>query len=220
MSKYFIGDIGFNTKKDCENYTRNILNEIGFNEIRNTHKHFEFFNNLIKNHPDYETKKGPGINYFYITPNRMNRKYKELRIKRLDNSDIDISWRYCCEFKIRTNYYYLTQAMRTVIRDDIIVYKQQQQRKHGLFCNYCQNRNESYENYHVDHDNPSFQELKDNFLRINTHNIPNLFADYKKFNLTTFRKEDKQFENAWITYHNQNCNLQILCRNCNLTKPN
>ena len=49
--------------------------------------------------------------------------------------------------------------MRNAIKDDIIEFKRQS----ILKCVNCKTENELYENFHVDHDNPSFQNLKDNF---------------------------------------------------------
>ena len=53
--KYYIGPISFNSKKQCKNFTRNIINDIGITpRIKEGDNYFTFFNDLIKNHPDYE----------------------------------------------------------------------------------------------------------------------------------------------------------------------
>ena len=51
-SKYFIGELEFKTKKECENYTRNIINTLGCCQIKKENVQYEFFNNLIQNHPE------------------------------------------------------------------------------------------------------------------------------------------------------------------------
>jgi hypothetical protein len=212
---YYIGNLEFRTKKECQEYTRNIINNLGCCIINKEHKQFIFFNNLIKNHPDYDNKIGVGINYFYIQPNPLNKKTYQIMIKRLDDSEIDFSWLYCCQFKERTNTDDLIRSMRTAIKDDIIKYKQ----KHiKLICNFCKTDNQVYENYQVDHHNPSFQILKDNFLQLTKNRIPSSFTDCKIYKLTIFKDEDVEFKNEWVDYHNNNCNLQILCRDCNLRK--
>ncbi len=81
--KYYIGDLEFKTKKECENYTRNIINDLGCCVIQKDHKHFSFFESLIQNHPEYEDKKGVGIDYFYIEPNPLIRKNYQMGIERL-----------------------------------------------------------------------------------------------------------------------------------------
>ena len=218
--KYYIGELEFKTKKECENYTRNVINNLGCCIINKDHTLFNFFDNLIKNHPECDAKKGIGIDYFYIQPNSFVKKFYETMIKRLDGSETDFSWVYCCKFKERTTSDNLLMSMRTAIKDDIIKYKQKQCK---LICNFCKTENEVYENYHVDHHNPSFQTLKDNFLQLTQKQIPSSFGDGfffngKKYNSTIFKDEDEDFKNSWIDYHNKNCNFQILCRDCNLRK--
>jgi hypothetical protein len=173
-----------------------------------------FFVNLLNNHPHYLEKIGSGIDYFYIQPNPLVKKYYQTMIKRTDDSEIDFSWRYCCQFKERTIMDDLTRAMRCSIKDDIIKFKQQ----NILKCNKCKTDDEQYENFHVDHNNPSFKNLKDGFLQLTNKPIPTKFSDCNVNKLTIFREENKDFKNEWIEYHNNNCNLQILCRDCNLKK--
>jgi len=213
--KYNIGDLEFKTKKDCENHTRKIINNLGCCIINKEHTHFSFFNNLILNHPECDEKKGVGIDYFYIQPNPLVRKYFQTMIKRIDGTEIDFSWVYCCKFRERTPIDNLLRAMREAIKNETIKYKRNQSK---LICNFCKNENELYENFHVDHDNPTFKTLKDNFLKLTKKEIPLSFADCKKYNFTIFKKEDEDFKNEWVDYHNNNCNFQILCRDCNLRK--
>jgi len=213
--KYYIGELEFKTKKECEDYTRNIINNLGCCIINNDHSHFAFFNNLLKNHPNCDDKIGYGIDYFYIQPNPLVKKYYQTMIKRLDGTIIDFSWVYCCKFKERTATDNLLKAMRTAIKDVVIDFKRSQRK---LICNFCKTETELYENYHVDHENPSFQALKDDFLQLTKLQIPSSFGDCKRYNLTIFNDEDNEFKNEWCIYHNNNCTFQILCRSCNLTK--
>jgi len=212
---YYIGDVSFKTKKECENYTRNIINSLGCCIINKTHSHFIFFDNLIKNHTEYDDKRGVGIESFYIAPNPMVKTSYQTNIKRIDGSVVVFSWVYCCQFKEKTTTNNLVNSMRISVRNHTINYKQKQTK---LICNYCKSENELYENYHVDHDNPSFQTLKNDFLQLTTKKIPLLFDSCKKYNFAIFKEENDDFKNDWVDYHNKNCNLQILCRDCNLRK--
>ena len=214
MTKYSIGEVIFNTKKECLNYTRNIINKLGCCIIDKNNPNFIFFNNLFKNHPNYNEKVGVGIDYIFIQHNYLNRKTYETMIKRLDGSEIDISWVYCCNFKERTVENDLKKAMRQAVKDITIYFKEHNQ----LICNFCKTENEPYENYHTDHHNPSFITLINNFLQSTSLPIPSSFADCKKSNTTIFKDDDEDFKNEWILYHNSNCKLQILCKNCNLKK--
>lgn len=211
---YFIGEQEFQTKGECQTYTRQIITNLGCGIIHKDHPHFLFFVHLLQNHPKCNEKMGVGIDYFCIQLNNMKKNNYETKIKRLDGSEMVFSWNQCCEFKKRTASNDLFNAMRTAIKDDIIHYKQSQRK---LICCFCKTENELYENYHVDHHNPSFQTIKDNFLQ-NKQMIPLLFGKYEITNLTMFKEEDADFKKEWIDYHKKNCNLQILCRNCNLRK--
>ena len=97
--KYYIGDLGFKTKKECETYTRNIINSLEIVKITKDHKYFSFFEDLLKNHLDYDDKRGTGIDYFYIQRNPLNSRQYQPMIKRLDGSYISFSWIHCCQFK-------------------------------------------------------------------------------------------------------------------------
>lgn len=57
--------------------------------------------------------------------------------------------------------------MRNAIKDDIIEFKRQS----TLKCVNCKTENELYENFYVDHNNPSFQSLKDNFFKKYHHHF-------------------------------------------------
>jgi hypothetical protein len=213
---YAIGDLVFKTKTACEEYTRNIINNLGCCVIDKDNDKFIFFINLIKNHPKSNEKIGIGIDYFYIQPNPLIRKYYQTMIHRLDGTDIDFSWTYCCKFKERTFTDNLIRSMRQALKTDIINYKNSYTK---LICNFCKIDNELYENYHVDHDIISFKTLSTNFLQLSKHKIPTIFDKCEIYKLTIFKECDTDFKNEWVSYHNSNCTLQILCRDCNLRKP-
>jgi len=45
---------------------------------------------------EFEDKHGVGISYFYIEPHSLMSKYYQLMIKRIDGTETDFSWIYCC----------------------------------------------------------------------------------------------------------------------------
>ena len=81
---------------------KNINKKIGCCTIHKEHDDFIFFNHLLKNHDEHIQKIGVGVHYFYIIPNPLNDKSYQTMIKRLDDSIIDFSWVYCCNFKARS----------------------------------------------------------------------------------------------------------------------
>ena len=123
-------------------------------------------------------------------------------IKRLDRTTIDFSWVYCCQFRVKSSMNNLTTAMRQAIAPDTIRFK-----KSHL----------DYSEYHVDHNDPPFRTIRDNFINIEKE-LPTTFKDCPKTYLAIFKDEDSEIKNKWIKYHNENCTLQILCRECNIEK--
>ena len=214
-NKYYIGNIGFKSKRECQSYARMTINNLGRCKIMKGDDAFEFMYNLIRNHPHFEEKRGSGIDYFYIQRNAMNPKGLETMIKRMDGSDVDFSWVYCCQFKQRTEHDELVKSMRSAIKECIMEYKQQQP---TLICSYCKKTDENYGNYHVDHEHPSFLVLQTTFLQSVQKPIPSSFTDCPKSHVTQFKEEDEEFRNEWLLFHNSHCNYQILCQTCNLRK--
>jgi len=210
--KYKIGSIPFKSKEACKTYTRNIISSLGCGTVSQDSQHFGFFADLLQNHSAYEEKCGSGIKYFIVGKNQLSPKHYEMRIKRTDDSEETFSWIYCCEFKPRTDH--LFRSMRSAVRHHVIQFKE----SHPLVCNDCKRDDMSYEEYHVDHDNPSFQTLRNTFLGETKRAVPTMFGRDPNIHLTIFREEDSEFENEWLTYHNTHCNLQMLCGPCNLKK--
>ena len=211
---YKIGNLEFKSKKSCLDFTRNIIISLGCCIINKDHEKYNFFSDLINNHPESKEKIGCGIDYFYIQENVLTKRPTHMMIKRLDNTTIDFSWVYCCEFKKRPHARDLSNAMRYAISNDIKDFRN----KSALICSYCKLDTGVELDYHVDHDDPPFRKLKDDFLKENTLKIPTTFASHEYWFLTIFREDDKAFKNSWIDYHNKHCKLQILCKTCNLKK--
>ena len=206
-----INNIFFKNKSQLTNYTRNLINKLGIGNITKDSEYFNFFDELIKRHTEYELKKGLGIELFIIKQNKMNKKAFELNIVRIDNSIVDISYIHCCNL-INNNE--LIRAMRYSVRKQILKFRN----KSNLICNICGCNN--YE-FHIDHVKP-FSILSEEFLKNknNIPNIPNKFIDCKKTNNPKFKEEDIQFKKEWKKFHKKNADLQVLCSKCNLQKSN
>ena len=219
--KYYIGDVGFNTKSDSWRYSKNIIDRIGdgvsrktpFITICKSHEDYDFLCDLIKNHIHYNEKIGCGIDLFIIKKNFAGAN--ELNIKRTDGSIESISWSSCSKFITKSNYKYdLTTAMRTAVGVNNHAWKIIQIKKGNGFCVFC----DATTYLQTDHHNPSFMELKNRYLTQNT-DTPHKFSKRAGSNETCFQEEDWDWEKKWIKFHDDNCNLQILCRDCNLRKP-
>jgi hypothetical protein len=206
-----INDIFFKNKSQLLTYTRNLIKEIGIGTITKDNQYFNFFNELIKRHSEYELKKGSGIKSFIIKQNVMNKKAFELNILRTDKTIVDISFIHCCNL-INNNQ--LLKAMRWSIRKQILKFR----KNTNLICNICNICENNNCEFHVDHKKP-FSILVSEFLK-NKSNIPNNFIECEKTNNPKFKEEDIQFKKEWKKYHKKECELQILCSKCNLKKSN
>jgi hypothetical protein len=213
---YFIGDIEFFNKKDCVEYVRGYISELGCCVVDINHSAFKFFMDLLRNHENYDDKIRDGVQFFYIEKNKLNKVAYQTGLKTLNGNNVVFSWLHCCELK-RTNKVKeqrnnLIKAMRESVSGFIMEFK----RNSTLECCEC-GINDIEAIYHVDHKNPSFKVLSTTYL--DTHQThPTEFAS-NKLNQVKFRDSDIYFKNEWVAYHNNNCELEILCASCNLRKP-
>ena len=137
-------------------------------------------------------------------------------VKRLDNTECDFSWLKCCNKRKQSNKDSLKRAMREAIKEETINYK----KNNELICNECKNNTLNYEDYHVDHNSISFQELSDYFIKETKYKTPESFDYCNISKLIKFKEDDVKFKKSWIKFHYNNMELQILCKKCNLKKSN
>lgn len=212
MNSIIIDNKEFKSKAKLTQFTREKIKEIGIGEIIKENENFNFFLDLLKRHPDYENKIGPGLQSFVISINKLNKKVLEISLKTIDNKIVDFSYIKCCNNNIKRCK--LTQAMRNAVSDYTIKYKT----NNNLICSLCKVENLNYTDYHVDHYELSFDEIKKSFLSQKDLIIPSTFKKSEKYNTYSFLEEDKEFELLWINTHNKKCKLRILCNKCNTKK--
>jgi len=198
---YSLEKFTFKTKKEMQDYVRSIVYSLGETVIKPDNPHFTLFQDIVKKE---------GIVEFHIVKNPINKKAFHMMYKLKNGSMIDFSWLKCGLDSVDNS---LIKAMRNEIYEDIINFKKQCVKK-CVFCDVTDSE------FHVDHHEPSFKQLSDSFLE--DKNIDIMKYKYNKDNkLTYFDDNDFRmvvFSNQWKDYHNKNCNLQILCARCNLTK--
>lgn len=168
---------------------------------------YNFFLNIFKRHPNYPEKfcnlKDIRINYHPVFKNQL-----EVLIVREDGSFDDVSvLKKCVSGKNKDN---LSIAMRNCIFPQIKEFRESQL---FLQCCICSN----YDNIEIDHHEPDFVVLQNNFLK-NEKNIPTKF-DSDNCHIKKFTKEDKEFQDKWFLYHKENAKLRVLCSKCNNSKP-
>ena len=213
---YIIGENIFKFKKNAIDYTRKRLGESSKGVHGPDSDLFTFLSALIDLHPEKEEKIGVGIKHFILSLNIGGGSHLDL--VRLDDSKIDVSWKTCAGFHKKkvttTTPIYLHQAMRDSIHTFTGNFKHTSYREHGKFkCALCPSESVEYDgiNFHTDHILP-FSIICDEFLK-NQVKTPITFAT--RGYMTSFREEDKIFENKWVEYHNEKATYRILCKSCN-----
>jgi hypothetical protein len=210
----------FKTKKQQEEYTRDLLSSLGCCIITKDSKYFNFFIFLINNHPDKDLKIGLGIENFRIMKNPLNFKCYQTCIIRIDGSEEIFSWRYSIKNKdkedpkeiINCYNYDLNSALRSSISDQILKFKN----SNIMCCNICKKKDKIID-FHVDHIVP-FSKIKEDFLKNNK--APLEFDKDDKLSYRKFKQTDELFELEWRLHHLENASYQILCRDCNIKKSN
>ncbi len=207
----------YKSQREFKDYVSDLVNnKIGFcTSVKNLKPeyHKELISILSRN-PKYEEKSSKMID-IEIVPTEKT-KYKEVKAKevRIINNDkskpIPISWaNFSITGKEETIEAALTVAMRTSSEGDSSNYRK-------TVVNICETCLTSVET-HVDHIE-HFHKLKTKFLEImKTQNIfiPIRFGKVIRTNQKCFLEEDKDFEDKWKEYHNNEASLRILCGPCN-----
>ena len=201
---YIIGNNSFKAQYEIKNFIKELFTINGYGKANpTTHS---FLLELIKRHPDYETKLGVGINYFTICNNPYSRnKSFHLTFTRIDGSIDDISINLCIKGKKLTNKQQTLNAMRHSIRKEIREFKMNTEQR----CSLCGIIGVDFD---CDHYGIEFKDISESF--IGKYDVCNSFASDECF--TCF--EDIEYKNKWIDYHNERAKLQLLCIPCHKNK--
>lgn len=202
--KISIGELNFKSKKAAIDYTRAKLTELIGDKIQD-----QFLIELVKNHPS-NFKNINDIDYFTIRYDKYGYIQTECMLK--SGYNYVFSWRICCELKEKTPKENIVACMRTSIRPDILKYR----RENSMICVLC----DTVEGlFHIDHNEPSFKILSDDFLEQNKNILPTDFTCRNTEYYSIFHNNDNRFRDEWIEFHNSKAKLQVLCQSCNLRKP-
>jgi len=212
-----IGDTIFKTQKECENYTRQILTEMGITDsvkLKNN-DNFIFLCLLCKRHPHYN-EKFPKFVDFQVNRDGLNKKGFALNILNNDGTVTEISWRICVSGKDKTDKTLFNSALRHCISYQIIDFKYTSDLSYCRECNCCLNDKV----IHIDHHEKQFKQLVEEFLELNRDTII-IPTEYNKKEITfetLFTNEDRWIGKLFEKYHLENATLRVLCETCNLTR--
>ncbi len=147
-------------------------------------------------------------------------KYKKNRafnLFRLDNSSTDISYvisrihkrKYYQEFKL---------AMRELIKPQIDSFRKQEYAKCSSITCPINGSKVTYQDSHVDHFDPNFNELIELFIKeYNIRLTPELFPEDED-NQVNYKILDDDISNKFTLFHKQNANLRITSKKGNLKR--
>jgi hypothetical protein len=196
------------TQKQLHSYAKEQLNEIG--ECESIKKEYpekwDMFLFYFKRHPDYPAKFN-GLTDISIGRNADPPHYLEVRLVK-DNTLEACSFLRACITRRKKDRF--TEALRQAIYPQVLNFKRTNINR-CVICN-------SWDNPHVDHHEPQFIQLKNNFLQTTTLAIPTEFDETPAYK-TKFKSTDAQFQEEWGKYHLNNAKLRILCKRCNLSRP-
>lgn len=221
--KYIIADKKFSTKKEITEYCKALKRTVGIIYVADSIG-YRFLTALIREgHLNAKHKLRKAINYIYVDKNKYG--ITRFMLKYLDGTEDDFSYISCIDnlgketeearkSRIRKKK---NSAYRLSIKDQI----QEFRNNSYNICELCGNSSINTI-FHVDHKNPTFAQLIEDFENIVNVSIPEEFIDIDTTSYEhgrhMFREEDRKYCEWWKDYHKKCANLQILCSKCNLTR--
>jgi len=179
---------------------------------------------MITRHPDYNTSRFNNIKDVEVKMNAIDKKNLEFWIIN-DIGSRSFSLRTCCKKKVDTpqqsQEHKLKQAMRSAILPQIQNFKNSEPAK----CNECK-KSFDPNDLEVDHRSPlTFKNLFKIFCeRVWKKSMPMRFRKSYELNdgaqrpenaqTDAFLEEDGEINNAWCEFHENNCDLRLLCKPC------
>jgi hypothetical protein len=200
------------TKKDQTQYCRIILLNAKLNELLTNHSDIQFLMDLFESHPEWEFKKGAGINGIkVILSNYKNRCFE---LQRVDGTKTDISFTVCISKTSILSY--IKKACRNAIRNEIVLFRDANV-KFGISV--CPFTNEilTKDNCHIDHFDMKFNQMVNFWINLKgVEYLYNQIEETKDNNFDTcFNKQDLIDE--FIKYHNSNTHLRAVSITANLS---
>lgn len=216
---YNIAGRKFDSKKSCQDFAKSILYSDTIGSVLSggdLDYMLAFFQQF---HSEWILKKAGGIKYIRRVKEPLYGKHRAFWIERLDGTETDIS--YIIHKIERRNYYNeFCQAMREVIKPQIDHFRIHFFKRNALGLVKCPISGKvlSIDDCHVDHYNPTFKELIDQFLlEFNVKITPDLFPNEEDCQMYyDIKDEDLKFE--FYVYHEHRANLRILSKEANLRR--
>ena len=198
--KFFNEEI---TKVKIKKIIQTILNNSNLNEWLNEEEH-EIILELLKNHPNYNTKKGNGIKGFKIQYNHY--KKRGFYLYRIDGTFTDFSYLQC--LNPQTLLFKIKKACRNSIQEYIISFKIRSfQNSNSVKCE-ISGKELTFNTCEVDHYNPTFKEIFEEWISNKKITYGDINNSQDNNELTSFT--NKELNQSFKEFHNKVANLRIL----------
>jgi len=214
--KYKINNIGFRTEKSVQQYAKNILYFGTVNSVLSEDE-FNFMYSYFEDiHHEWKLKLGNGIKSIHRVLDKVYGKYRSFEIERLDGSRTDISY-IIQNIKAPNLKSDFNKALRYIVMSQILEFKKNKFNESKIHICPFTNEEITFNNCHVDHFNPSFNELVNSFITENKINNLSNFLEPSKDNQTISEISDKDVTKLFFDYHLKNANLQAVSIKANLS---
>jgi hypothetical protein len=201
----------YKTQKEVKDYVRGVIHTLGVGaKLGSRDPYFSLFFALIKRHPESDNKIGVGIDFFEVRKNF--RGISEMWIVRNDGSEIDFSWVTCVTGLAQSAEQKLSAAMRRAVKSQILDFRISTELPSN--CEICGSPITDLEGADVDHVR-HFETLISDFRASSEMLPPAEFADCEETNSAMFRLMDKDFAEAWESFHAEKAELRLVHSSCN-----
>jgi len=214
--KYKINNIGFKTEKSVQEYAKNILYFGTVNSVLSKEE-FNFMYSYFESiHHEWKLKLGKGIKSIHRVLDKVYGKYRSFEIERLDGSRTDISY-IIQNIKAPNLKNDFNKALRYIVMPQILEFKKNKFNESKIHICPFTNEEITFSNCHVDHFNPSFDELVNSFITENEINNLSNILEPSKDNQTISEISNKEIAKLFFDYHLKNANLQAVSIKANLS---
>lgn len=212
-----IGTTHYRSKEAVRDVCRNIVQRYGTNgDITNPDDDL-FLRQLLARHPEYDLKRGNGIAHFRVIAHTSHgRKSTGLALVRLDGETVDFSWNSC--LTPPTHRSQVLDALRRSIVDQVAAARAAVLGSgRPLVCSVTNTPILSVAELHMDHANPTFLELAEQFIA--RHGGVSAFRILPDAGagITYTELEDKALEGRWQDYHQERAVLRPVLKRVNLS---
>ncbi len=222
MPKVQLGDKKFATKKNCEEYVRDLVNNLPINElITPGNATFVFLKHLLSRHNEKHIYVNQ-VRFFVV---RTNKVFKSRTLYFKSDSLYDsFSWNHCVRNTSPSPQTKTSQVFQKALRSAIIRQTQHYKKSHRTCegdwtCSSCGVVVRESKNAHVDHV-VEFSTLVKEFTSSLPARLDIGTLRFSKCPISLIRElEEPALLQQWRTYHSLNATLQMLCQTCNLSKP-